>query len=70
LIRDGIDGLLVTPSDSLELADTLSLLIDDPELRREFGEGGRARVREEYDLSRNVARLGRIFRARLGGSGC
>jgi len=70
LIRDGIDGLLVTPSDSQELADTLAMLMDDLELRRELGEAGRARVGEEYNLPVNVARLGRIFSARLGARSC
>ena len=70
LIRNGIDGLLVTPSDAQELADTLALLMDDPELRRELGEAGRARVSEHYDLQRNVDRLGRIFTSRLGNASC
>ena len=70
LIRDGIDGLLVTPSDSQELADTLAMLMDDGELRRELGEAGRARVGEQYNLPDNVARLGRIFSARLGVKPC
>ena len=70
LIRDGIDGMLVTPSDSLELADTLACLMDDPELRRELGEAGRRRVAEAYNLPVNVDRLGNIFAARLGGSPC
>lgn len=66
LIRDGIDGILVTPSDSKELADALENLMDDPELRQELGEAGRRRVSEEYNLPRNIERLGRIFTARLG----
>jgi len=70
LIRDGIDGLLVTPSDSQELADTLAILMDDEELRSELGAAGRARVAQQYDLQRNVARLGRIFRERLGEAAC
>ncbi|MEY4762716.1 MAG: hypothetical protein RLZZ200_2572 [Pseudomonadota bacterium] len=66
LIRDGIDGVLVTPSDSQELADALSSLMDDPELRGELGRAGRERVRERYNLADNVDSLGRVFRKRLG----
>jgi colanic acid/amylovoran biosynthesis glycosyltransferase len=66
LIRDGIDGLLVTPSDTQELADALAMLMDDPELREELGRAGRARVGAHYNLSQNVARLGAIFKTRLG----
>ena len=60
----------VTPSDAQELADTLATLMDDSELRRELGEAGRARVGEHYNLSHNVARLGRIFSARLEAKTC
>jgi glycosyltransferase involved in cell wall biosynthesis len=67
LIRDGIDGLLTTPSDVQELADTLAQLIDDPALRHELGEAGRERVREHYDLTTNVTRLAQIFLRRLEG---
>ena len=70
LIRDGIDGFLVTPSDVEELADTLAMLMDDPELRGELGRAGCARVAEHYDLADNVARLGRIFTQRLGAQSC
>lgn len=65
LIRDGIDGLLVTPSDVQELVDRLLALQDDPDLRRELGEAGRRRVTQAYNLPLNVARLGDIFSARL-----
>jgi colanic acid/amylovoran biosynthesis glycosyltransferase len=65
LIRDGIDGLLVTPSDPEELARAISRLLDDAALRRRLAEAGRLRVRERYDLATNVARLSEIFRRRL-----
>jgi len=65
LIRDGEDGLLVTPSDSGELAKALARLMAEPELHARLARAGRARVRERYDLERNVARLGQVFRARL-----
>ncbi len=70
LIRDGIDGLLVTPSDVQELADSLVALKADAHLRRELGEAGRRRVAQAYNLPHNVARLGAVFAARLGGKTC
>jgi len=65
LIRDGRDGLLVTPSDSQELAAALARLMDDTELRDRLAREGRERVREHYNLARNVDRLGRMFESRL-----
>lgn len=65
LIRDGIDGLLVTPSDVQELVDRLLTLQGDPDRRRELGEAGRRRVTQAYNLPLNVARLGDIFSDRL-----
>lgn len=65
LIRDGIDGLLVTPSDPDELCAAIVRLIDDPVLRRKLAEAGRRRVQEKYDLHANVARLAEVFARRL-----
>jgi len=65
LIRDGRDGLLVTPSDSEELAEAIERLMDDPDLRGRLAAAGRDRVCEHYDLDRNVARLGRVLESRL-----
>ena len=66
LIRDGLDGLLVTPSDTNELTTAMGRLMGDEELRERLARDGRERVREGYNLERNVDRLGRIFEARLG----
>ncbi len=66
LIRDGVDGILVTPSDDQALAAAIAGLIVDPERRRALGEAGRRRVVEKYDLETNTRRLADIFRRRLG----
>jgi colanic acid/amylovoran biosynthesis glycosyltransferase len=63
LIRDQVDGLLVTPANEEELAAAIARLMDDSELRRRIGRTGRQRVIEEYDLRRNTGRLADIFRA-------
>lgn len=65
LIRNGIDGLLVAPSDSDELANALARLMDDPELREQLGKHGRIRVVEDYNLPKNVDRLAGVFSRRL-----
>lgn len=65
LIRDGIDGILTAPSDVRGLADGLSRLMDDPELREQIGKKARQRIIESYNLEKNVDRLAQVFRARL-----
>ncbi|HEV3112086.1 MAG TPA: glycosyltransferase [Candidatus Binataceae bacterium] len=65
LIRDGLDGLLVAPSDVAALADAIGRLMDDTEMRHRLGRAGRQRVVEHYNLEVNIPRLGEIFRRRL-----
>ncbi len=67
LIRDGVDGLLVPPSDLDALVKALARLMDDAEMREQLGKIGRARVVDLYDLRRNVERLATIFIERLQG---
>lgn len=65
LIRDGIDGFLVSPSSREALATALGRLIDDPNLRKQIGAAGRNRVAEKYNLEINIPRLGEVFKRRL-----
>jgi glycosyltransferase involved in cell wall biosynthesis len=65
LIRDGVDGLLVTPSDDEELTTTIKRLISKPVLCRELGEAGRKRVLSCYNLRTNIQHLADVFRRRL-----
>jgi colanic acid/amylovoran biosynthesis glycosyltransferase len=64
LIRDGIDGLLVPPSDASAFAGAISRLMDDPVLRRRIGEAGRERVLDKFDLEKNARYLANIFHRR------
>lgn len=57
LIRNGIDGILVAPSDSEALAAALESLIVDPDLRLRIGQAGRQRVLDKFDLRKNSAVL-------------
>jgi glycosyltransferase involved in cell wall biosynthesis len=66
LIRHGVDGWLIPPSEPAELAAAICELMDDPGLRRRLGKSARQRVVEKYNLGRNVACLAEIFRRRLG----
>ena len=69
LIRDGLDGLLVAPSDDVALAGSLARLIDDPAFARVIGAQGRQRVLGHYDLETSVDRLAAVFERRLGAEG-
>jgi len=68
LIRNGIDGLLVAPSDVQSFADAIERLIDDPELRIRLGTAGRKRVLDKFDLRKNSAILADVIQGRIDGS--
>lgn len=65
LIRNGIDGLLVAPSDEAGLAEAIARLMDDADLRKRVGAAGRLRVIEKYNLRKNVEHLADVFRENL-----
>lgn len=65
LIRHGVDGLLVSPSDDAELASTAALLMDDEDLRRRIGAAGRKRVIARFNLQDNVRALAEIIKSEL-----
>lgn len=65
LIRDGIDGLLVPPSDAGKMAEAIGRLMDDSALRESLGRAGRRTIIERYDLRANVVHLADVFRERL-----
>ena len=65
LIRDGVDGRLVAPSDLDGLAAALAALIDDAGLGRRLGASARQRVIDSYDLAANVELLAEQFRTRV-----
>jgi glycosyltransferase involved in cell wall biosynthesis len=54
-------GLLATPGDVASLAARLRQLIEQPVLRRTLALAARDKVRQDFDLHRNVAALGGIF---------
>lgn len=62
LVRHGVNGLVVHPGDPVALAEALSTLADDPELRRTMGLAGRETVRAEFDSATEARRLVALFR--------
>lgn len=55
IVEDGANGFLIEPGDDRRLAECLSLLLDNPELRREMGRAGRQRVLDRFAVERMVA---------------
>lgn len=54
-------GLLATPGDVVSLAAQLRRLIEQPALRRSLAVGALQKVRDDFDLNRNVEALSRHF---------
>lgn len=50
-VADGQTGLLVAPEDSDALGDAISRLIEDNDLRMQFGEAGRQRMQNEFSIA-------------------
>ena len=48
IVLDGINGLLYSPHDSCQLREKLILLIENPELREEFGHKAQKYVEKEF----------------------
>ncbi|HEX6287606.1 MAG TPA: glycosyltransferase [Herpetosiphonaceae bacterium] len=61
LIEDGRTGLLVPERDTPSLAQAIRRLYDDPELRRQLGAAGRAKVLQEFNLQQNTAALFKLL---------
>ena len=54
LVRDGDNGLLVTPRDPAALAEAIQRLADNPAKSRQMGERGRERMEEQFTLERKI----------------
>jgi glycosyltransferase involved in cell wall biosynthesis len=53
-LHEGVDALLVTPGDPVELASALRLLRDDPAARERLGEAARSAAAEHWSWDRSV----------------
>jgi glycosyltransferase involved in cell wall biosynthesis len=57
LVVDGQTGILLPPGDATALAKALEQLMRDPELRLRFGDAGRARIEQHFQIEQTVAPL-------------
>jgi len=61
VLEDGWTGRLVSPNDPKWLAGAVETLLDNVRLRARMATDARAQVESYFGLSRNVARLARLF---------
>ena len=62
MVRDGLDGYLVSAGDAEGAAAKLALLAGDPELRRRLGEAGRTRMLGRYSVERLVRDIDELYK--------
>ena len=62
LVRNGVNGLLVTPDDPAAMAGALQLLQEDPCLAASLGREAVKTVRENFDGERTTQQLASLFR--------
>jgi glycosyltransferase involved in cell wall biosynthesis len=55
VIEDGVDGFLVASGKTQPMADIISRLIEDPELRFKTGEKARVKIRTQFSVERMVS---------------
>lgn len=65
IVKEGVNGILVPPRDPMMLAQALARLIDNPELRALYGNAGRVRAEQEFDLSIIVGQTLDLYRRLL-----
>ena len=63
IVADGKEGFLVPERRPDLLTARIGQLLGDPELRARMGRRARERAERQFDLSRNVAELARLFRS-------
>jgi glycosyltransferase involved in cell wall biosynthesis len=61
VVRDGIDGYLVSPGDCESLCERLSILASDRRLTSRMGEASRARAESRFDIERVADALDALF---------
>ncbi|MCP4723513.1 MAG: glycosyltransferase family 4 protein [bacterium] len=61
IIEDGVNGFLIEPDNSAELADKLIKLLGDKDLRTKMGKKGQKIVNEKFDIDKKITEYERLF---------
>lgn len=64
----GKTGLTVPPRDPVALANAITLLLDNPALRLQFGEAARERVREKFRVQEMVTQTMNVYESVMSSS--
>ncbi|MEP7064406.1 MAG: glycosyltransferase family 4 protein [Gemmatimonadota bacterium] len=67
VVTDGVEGLLVPPSDPAALANALRALLQDAPRRQHMGAAARTRAVRDYALSTMADRYERLYRGEAAG---
>jgi glycosyltransferase involved in cell wall biosynthesis len=62
LVENGVNGLLVTPGDTQELADALQKILNDKKLAQRLGKEGQKRVKEQFSADVMVQSIEKVYR--------
>jgi glycosyltransferase involved in cell wall biosynthesis len=65
-VVDGETGLLVSPGDTMALAEALRRLIEDVKLRLNYGRAGRARIEQHFQIEHTVGPLIELLQKTAG----
>ena len=68
VVSDGISGFLVNRGDARGISEKLTRLIDDEELRREFGQNGQRIYREHFTEERMCEQTLAVYQTLIGGN--
>ena len=61
VVEPGVNGCLIGAGELQELTDTLTRLLQQPELRRTMGQAARRTILQGYSLGHQAARLFRLY---------
>lgn len=65
-VDDGVTGFLVPPRSPVELAEAITKLIDDPDLRAQLGRAGRKKAESKFDERFVIERTLEVYSDLLG----
>ena len=64
IVDDGVSGILVPPNDEDALSKALMKVIGDYELREALGENARRKIKEKFDIEKNILQFVRVFESK------